>query len=64
MSTLKIDLVIFGKIESLDDSTLASASGMGFDRKGQPFLGLVKINKNVDYSKEKSQEYFQTIVLH
>ena len=41
-----------------------SASGMGFDRKGQPFLGLVKINKNVDYSKEKSQEYFQAIVLH
>ena len=64
LSTLNIDLVIFGKIESLDDSTLASASGMGFDRKGQPFLGLVKINKNVDYSKEKSQEYFQAIVLH
>ena len=64
LSTLNIDLVIFGKIESLDDSKLASASGMGFDRKGQPFLGLVKINKNVDYSKEKSQEYFQAIVLH
>ena len=65
MTSLDIDLIIFGTIVSLDNSTLASASAKYLNSvTGQPIIGLVKINKDVDYSKEKSQEYFQAIVLH
>ena len=65
MTNLDIDLIIYGTIETLGGSTLASASAKYSDPDtGQPIIGLVKINKEVDYSKEKSQEYFQAIVLH
>ena len=64
MYSLGIDLVIYGTIETLDGATLASASAKYSAPNGQPLIGLVKINKEVDYSKEKSQEYFQHIVLH
>ena len=64
MNSLDIDLIIFGKIETLGEQTLASASGRAFTNEGQPYIGLVKINNEVDYSKEKSAEYFQAIVLH
>ena len=64
MNSQEIDLIIFGQLLSLDSSTLASASGVVFQDDGKPVLGLVKINKDVDYSKKKSQEYFQAIVFH
>ena len=64
MYSLGIDLIIFGTIETLEGSTLASASSRYNQDNGQPLIGLVKINKEVDYSKEKSQEYFQAIVFH
>ena len=65
MASLDIDLIIFGTIETLSSGTLASASARFTDPdNGQPVIGIVKINKEVDYSKEKSQEYFQAIVLH
>ena len=64
MNSLGIDLIIFGQVVSLDNSTLASASGLAFQDDGKPILGLVKINKGVDYSKKRSQEYFQAIVFH
>ena len=62
MNSLDIDLIIFGKIETLGEQTLASASGRAFTNEGQPYIGLVKINNEVDYSKEKSAEYFQDIL--
>ncbi len=64
MNSLGIDLIILGTIETLEGSTLASASAQYSQNDGKPLIGLVKINKEVDYSKEKSQEYFQAIVFH
>ena len=65
---LNIDLAIFGTLEDLGDSTLATASAKKYQdtsaQFGQPFVGIVKINKNVNYSKPNSQEYFQTILVH
>ena len=64
MNSLGIDLIILGTIETLENSTLASAGAQYSQNDGKPLIGLVKINKEVDYSKEKSQEYFQAIVFH
>ena len=65
MASQDIDLIIFGTIQTLASGTLASASARYTDPdNAQPVIGVVKINKEVDYSKEKSQEYFQAIVLH
>ena len=62
---LGIDLVIFGTVQDLDSSTLATASAKKYQiGDGQPYVGLVKINKNVDYSKPNSREYFQATFLH
>ena len=64
-----IDLVIFGTFENLGESTLATASARGFQveekvNKGQPYLGVVKINKNIDYALPNSEIYFQSILVH
>ena len=60
-----IDLVIFGTFSDLDESTLATASAKAYQEgDGQPYIGLVKINKNVVYSKPHSTEYFESILLH
>ena len=63
--SLGIDLIIFGRFEELGIGTLASA-GPAFiqEKNGQPIVGLVKINPKIDYSKGKSKEYFQAIILH
>ena len=56
-----IDLVIFGKFEDLGDSTLATASARAFQEgnvnEGQPYMGLVRINKNIDYALPNSEIY-------
>ena len=60
-----VDLAIFGTFSNLDESTLATASAKAYQpENGQPYIGLVKINKNVDYSKPHSIEYFESILLH
>ena len=63
-----IDLVIFGKFEDLGDSTLATASARAFqdgnENTGQPYMGLVRINKNIDYALPNSEIYFQSILVH
>ena len=60
-----IDLVIFGTFVNLGDSTLATASAKAFQEgDGQPYIGLVKINTNVDYTKPHSEEYFTSILVH
>ena len=68
MSSLDIDLLIFGKFESeevLGDSVLASAAAFTVDEDTyRPIIGFVNINKDLDYSKEHSQEYFESIILH
>ena len=63
-----IDLVIFGTFAELGESTLATASAKATQknetRNGQPYIGLVKINKNVNYLLRNSEEYFRTILVH
>ena len=66
--TENIDLVIFGKFEDLGESTLATASARAFQnttiRRGQPYIGVVKINKNVNYLLPNSKIYFESILVH
>ena len=66
--TEDIDLVIFGQFADLGESTLATASARGFQEEGtnigQPYLGVVKINKNIDYALPNSEIYFQSILVH
>ena len=66
--TLGIDLIIFGRFANsteLGKGTLASAIAYYYQRgTGQPIVGLVNINKDVNYSLIHSQEYFQSIILH
>ena len=65
-----IDLAIFAMLTDLGESTLASATANGFQRtetnKGQPYIGLVKININskIDYSLPNAKEYLQTTLIH
>ena len=78
LKSQNIDLVIFGKIEDLGDSTLATASAKAYqnftnnndeiDKEhsgyGQPYVGLVKINKKINYTLPNSQDYFVAILIH
>ena len=63
---LGIDLFIFGRFDDqMDEYTLASAGPKYMDPKTyQPIVGVVNINKNVNYSKINSKEYFQSIIIH
>ena len=65
--TLDIDLIIFGRFvsrEDLGENTLASAASYYMEEEtGQPIVGLVNINKDLNYSIEHSQEYFESIIL-
>ena len=64
--TLDIDLFIFGRFDDkMNPSTLASAGPRySVPETGQPLVGVVNINTNVNYSKINSKEYFQSIIIH
>jgi len=68
MVSLNIDLFIFirfGNNTDMGSSTLASASAKYLDQdSGQPLLGLINLNRNVDYTKVNSLRYFELILLH
>ena len=64
MMSLGYDLAIFGKISDADESNLASAGARLLDDNNRPFAGIVKINKNANYSLPKSKEYLESIILH
>ena len=60
-----INLAIFGTLTDLPEHTLATASAKYHQQSnGQPYVGVVKINKNIDYSKNNSQIYFESILIH
>ena len=63
-----IDLYIFvrfGSKSEMGENVLASAIARYYDpNSGQPLIGLVNINKDVDYTKEKSKQYFESIIIH
>ena len=62
----KIDLFIFARFDNeLNDSTLAYAGPRYINTEtSRPIVGLVNINRNVDYSKINSKEYLQSIFIH
>ena len=67
MVDVGIDLFIFVKlISNLDmgEYNLAKAEILYISDTGQPLIGLITINKDIDYSKENSLEYFESIILH
>ena len=68
LQSLGIDLVIFGKFANLADTTLATANSLAYQEtdvnKGQPYLGVVRINKNINFSKPNTKEFFQTVLVH
>ena len=68
MADLGIDLFIFVEFKSNSDTgeyNLASAKTCFVDQtNGQPLLGVVKLNKDIDYSKSNSLQYFESIILH
>ena len=62
---LNINLAIFGSLEDLPESTLATASANAFQpSNGQPYIGTVRINKKINLSKPNSQVYFEAILVH
>ena len=66
--TLDIDLIIFGRFadtKEMGNGTLASAYTLFLRTStGQPIIGVVNINRDLDYSKKNVQNYFQSIILH
>ena len=66
--SLGIDLIIFFRFGSIADMgalSLASASAKYIDiDTGQPILGVIVINRDVDYSKQNSFQFFEMIILH
>ena len=62
-----IDLYIFvrfGNISELGENTLASAGARFLDNNSRPLIGVVNINRDIDYTIENSLQYFQTTILH
>ena len=49
----------------MDEGVLASSyPAIMNSRTGHPVVGIVYINKYIDYSLENTQEYFQSIIIH
>ena len=68
MKYLGIDLYIFvrfGNSTEMGKQSLASASAKYLEPdSGRPILGVVNLNKDIDYSKENSFQFFEMIILH
>ena len=68
MIDLDIDLFIFVRFdnkENMGELTLASALVEYLESgNGKPLLGLVNINREIDYSKENSLQYFEGTIIH
>jgi len=68
MVELDIDLFIFARFadkHELGELTLATAGARFLEPDtGRPLIGVVNINREVDYSKENSLQYFEGIILH
>ena len=59
---LGYDLIIFGRL--FESGALASAGPYRIEDDGRPLTGTLNINYNTDYSKGKSQEYFESVLIH
>ena len=68
LKSFGIDLYIFvkfGNNTEMGEETLASSFiGLYDSYSGQPIVGVINLNKDLDYSKEKSSQYLESIILH
>ena len=68
MQELNIDLYIFikfGNTEEMGEGVLAYAGANFVDPStGQPLLGTATINRDVDFTKNNSLRYFESVILH
>ena len=68
LADLGIDLYVcvrFADYEELGENILASAGVYYLNSEtGQPLLGIININREVDYSKKNSLRYFSGLILH
>ena len=67
MNNLGVDLYIFvrfGDKKELGENTLASAGPRYLSQNSQPILGIVNINREQDFSKKNSLNYFEGIIIH
>ena len=67
MEELGIDLYIFARFATDDEmssSTLASAGPRYVDETNRPIVGIVNINKKIDFTYSNSQNYFEFIIIH
>ena len=62
---LGIDLIIFGEFSNLTEGVLASAGVEYLESEtNQPLVGVVTINKDINYSETNTKENLQSILLH
>ena len=68
MNDLGVDLYIFvrfGDKKELGDYTLATAGPKYYDTLShQPIVGVVNINREINYSKKNSLNYFEGTIIH
>ena len=67
MNNLGVDLYIFARFgdkKELGNNTLASAGPKYLGTLSQPLVGVVNINREMDYSKNNSLNYFEGIIIH
>ena len=65
MNQLGIDLIIFSKIEDLDEYTIAQASSRYTQNSNhQPLLGIVEINSNINFNAANIDKYLENTLIH
>ena len=66
--TYDIDMIIFvrfGEEGELEEGQLASVIPHYVDSSdGHPLIGIATLNKDANYTKIKSKEYFESIIMH
>ena len=65
MNSLGIDLIIFSKIEDLEEYTIAQASSRYTQSSNhQPILGIVEINSNINFDSPNIDKYLENTLIH
>ena len=65
MNSLGIDLIVFVRMDELDNDIIAHSAPKLYDKKSlQPLVGVITINNKIDLNKYKSQEFFQSVMVH
>ena len=66
IQTLGIDLYIFVSFnDELGYNTIAAAAPVYFDEENQrPIIGIININRKIDYTVQNSRYFFESTVIH